>query len=228
MPLIIILAEAGLELVPDEIKSEKISRKNYDPSYFPSMILDNAIYHTVMNKLSNAEKRGRPDIVHQFLLNSLGSPLNKEGLLQLYIHTANNEIFKINPQLQILRNYERFKGLMAKLLIERKILSEIDVLISEYTGGLKDLIKKLNPDRIFLFSSKGKLNNNPISLFPSDPTKKTLTFIGGFQKGMFNENILSVSDNLISLYHEPLDSWIVLQKIITFYEIAIKLYDQIY
>jgi len=223
MPLIVILAEAGLELVPDEIKSEKISRKNYDPSYFPSMILDNAIYHTVMNKLSNAEKRGRPDIVHQFLLNSLGSPLNKKGLLQLYIHTANNKIFKFNPQLRILRNYERFKGLMAKLLIERKILSKNNVLISKYNGSLNDLIKEINPDDKILFSSKGKLNKDPISLFPSDPTKKILTFIGGFQKGMFNEEILSISDKIISFYEEALDSWTIVSRCIIYYEMAIKL-----
>ena len=223
MPLIIILAEAGLELVPDEIKSEKISRKNYDPSYFPSMILDNAIYHTAMNKLSNAEKRGRPDIVHQFLLNSLGSPLNKEGLLQLYIHTVNNEIFKINPRLRILRNYERFKGLMAKLLIEQKILSEKDVLISKYNGSLNDLIKEINPDDKILFSSKGKLIKNPVSLFSSDPTKKILIAIGGFQKGTFNEEILSVSDKIISFYEEALDSWIIVSRCIIYYEMAIKL-----
>ncbi len=223
MPLIIILAEAGLELVPDEIKSEKISRKNYDPSYFPSMILDNAIYHTVMNKLSNAEKRGRPDIVHQFLLNSLGSPLNKKGLLQLYIHTANNEIFKINSQLRILRNYERFKGLMAKLLIEGKILSENNVLISKFNGSLNDLIKEINPDDKILFSSKGNLIKNPISLFSCDPTKKFLTFIGGFQKGMFNEEILSISDKIISFYEKALDSWIIVSRCIIYYEMAIKL-----
>jgi len=223
--LIIILAETGLELIPDELKPEKITKKNYNPNYYPSMILDNAIYHPIMNKLPNAGKRGRPDIVHQFLLNSLGSPLNKKGLLQIYIHTINNKIFKINPRLRILRNYERFKGLIAKLLIERNIKSERETLISEYFGSLKDLIIEINPYEKFLLSSKGKLTNNPITLFSSDLTKKILVLIGGFQKGMFNEDILSISDNLICLYNESLDSWIIASRIITFYELAIELYE---
>ncbi len=189
------------------------------------MILDNAIYHPIMNKLSNTEKRGSPDIVHQFLLNSLGSPLNKKGLLQLYIHTINNKIFKINPRLRILRNYERFKGLISKLLIERNIKSEKETLISEYSDSLKDLIIDINPDKIIMLSSKGKLSKNPITLFSSDFTKKMLVLIGGFQKGMFNEDILSISDNLICLYNESLDSWITTSRIITFYELAIKLYE---
>ncbi|GAI06770.1 unnamed protein product [marine sediment metagenome] len=42
---------------------------------------------------------------------------------------------------------------------------------------------------------------------------------------MFNEDILSISDNLICLYNESLDSWIIASRIITFYELAIELYE---
>jgi rRNA small subunit pseudouridine methyltransferase Nep1 len=225
MPLIIILVESGLELVPDKLKSEKIARNNYDPNYFPSLILDNVIYHPVMKKLRNFEKRGRPDIVHQFLLNALGSPLNKEGLLELYIHTINDEIFKISPELRILRNYERFKGLMAKLLIDREIIHYNETLISEYKGTLKDLIKTVEPNCVLIFSSKGELVKDPISLFPKDPEKKIIALVGGFQKGIISDNLSAIisSDNLFSIYLKPLDSWVVVSRIITYYELALKI-----
>lgn len=58
----------------------------------------------------------RPDITHQCLLMLLDSPLNKAGLLQVYIHTAKNVLIEVNPQTRIPRIYDRFAGLMVQLL----------------------------------------------------------------------------------------------------------------
>ena len=76
MPLTIILAECGIELIPDEIKDHPAVQKNLQKENYASRILDNAIHHNAMKKLNNYEKRGRPDITHICLLNALGSPLN--------------------------------------------------------------------------------------------------------------------------------------------------------
>lgn len=54
----------------------------------------------------------RPDITHQCLLMLFDSPLNKAGLLQVYVHTSNNVLIEINPQTRIPRTYKRFAGLM--------------------------------------------------------------------------------------------------------------------
>uniref|UniRef100_A0A915L7N8 Uncharacterized protein n=1 Tax=Romanomermis culicivorax TaxID=13658 RepID=A0A915L7N8_ROMCU len=54
----------------------------------------------------------RPDITHQCLLMLLDSPLNRENLLQIYIHTAKNVLIEISPHTRIPRTYERFAGLM--------------------------------------------------------------------------------------------------------------------
>lgn len=58
----------------------------------------------------------RPDITHQCLLMLLDSPLNRAGLLQVYIHTSNNVLIEVNPQTRIPRTFKRFAGLMGKLL----------------------------------------------------------------------------------------------------------------
>lgn len=54
----------------------------------------------------------RPDISHQCLMMLLDSPLNRAGLLQVYIHTSKNVLIEINPHLRIPRTFSRFCGLM--------------------------------------------------------------------------------------------------------------------
>lgn len=42
----------------------------------------------------------------------LDSPLNKSGLLQVYIHTAKGVLIEVNPHVRIPRTFKRFSGLM--------------------------------------------------------------------------------------------------------------------
>lgn len=58
----------------------------------------------------------RPDITHQCLLMLLDSPLNRAGLLQVFIRTSGNVLIEINPQTRIPRTFNRFAGLMVQLL----------------------------------------------------------------------------------------------------------------
>ena len=54
----------------------------------------------------------RPDISHQCLMMLLDSPLNRAGLLQVYIHTSKNVLVEVNPHIRIPRTFSRFCGLM--------------------------------------------------------------------------------------------------------------------
>jgi len=74
----------------------------------------------------------RPDVAHQSILALLDSPLNKAGLLQVYIRTAKNVLIEINPQIRIPRTYKRFAGLMAQCLVKFRIRAE---------GGAATLMK---------------------------------------------------------------------------------------
>ncbi|KZS14133.1 Ribosomal RNA small subunit methyltransferase NEP1 [Daphnia magna] len=96
--LIVILEQAQLE-------SAKIGR---------DFELLNCDDHIGFLKKHNREPSScRPDITHQCLLMLLDSPLNRAGLLQVYIHTAKNVLIEVNPQTRIPRTYSRFAGLMA-------------------------------------------------------------------------------------------------------------------
>ena len=59
--------------------------------------------------------RGRvtdPPFRPQCLLTLLDSPLNKAGLLQVYIRTAKGVLIEVNPHVRIPRTFKRFSGLM--------------------------------------------------------------------------------------------------------------------
>lgn len=57
----------------------------------------------------------------QCLLTLLDSPLNKAGLLQVYIHTAKGVLIEVNPHVRIPRTFKRFSGLMGTLCTRRPI-----------------------------------------------------------------------------------------------------------
>lgn len=56
----------------------------------------------------------RPDISHQCLMMLLDSPLNRAGMLQVYIHTTKNVLIEVNPHIRIPRTFKRFSGLIGK------------------------------------------------------------------------------------------------------------------
>ena len=70
----------------------------------------------ILKKLGRDFSTARPDITHQSLLMLLDSPLNRAGLLQVFIHTANNVLIEVNPQTRIPRTFPRFAGLIVQLL----------------------------------------------------------------------------------------------------------------
>ncbi|MFW9949097.1 MAG: 16S rRNA methyltransferase [Candidatus Thorarchaeota archaeon] len=220
MPLTVILVECGLELIPEEIKNNPAIQKNTINKSFPSKLLDNALHHSAMTKLKNVSKRGRPDIVHACLLNALGSPLNKSGHLNLYIHTLNNIIYRINPETKIARNYDRFKGLMAKLLIEDEIKAEDLLLISRIKKSISELLKSISCEEVILFSSKGELVKNHFELFDQNLVKNFVVIVGCFQKGFFSDEILKLSNKIVSISRYSLDAWVALSKILGYYEIS--------
>ena len=220
MPLIIILVDCGLELIPKQIRNQPSVKRNLKVKKYYSLLLDNALHHSAMKNLKNHDKRGRPDITHICLLNALGSALNKSGNLKIYIHTVHNRIFNIDPEIRIARNYNRFKGLIGNILLDGDIIVKDKKLISQVNGNLNDLIKTIDNSEILLFSSRGSLIKSHQNLFLKDSSKNYIAIIGGFQKSSYSKEILSLSNNLISISTHQLDAWVVVNKIISYYEIV--------
>ena len=114
----LVFTETALELVPREILLHPSVRRNAKrrKKREEETLLDRSLHHYAMNKLPNAEKRGRPDIIHFCLLIALGSPLNKMGKLKVSINLVNGFEIGIDPSTRLPRDDIRFNSLMEQLL----------------------------------------------------------------------------------------------------------------
>jgi rRNA small subunit pseudouridine methyltransferase Nep1 len=221
MALIIFLVECGIEIIPKNLRTHPAVKKNVKEHNYSSQLLDNALHHSAMTKLPDFRKRGRPDILHACLLNILGSPANKTGSIKLYIHTIQNRIFEFNPKIKITRNYNRFKGLMAKLLIDRDLRANGASLITELSHDLNKFILSFQKTGITLCTSEGRILSDYSELFKNKSNfKNHLVIIGGFQKGHFSNDFTKLNANRISISRYSLDAWIVASKIVNLYEIS--------
>jgi rRNA small subunit pseudouridine methyltransferase Nep1 len=114
-------------------------------------------HQKIITKMKRSLEEFRPDVTHQCLLSLLDSPLNKAGLLQVYVRTNKNVLIEINPQIRIPRTFKRFSGLMAQLLTNMKIRASgssvtlMKVIKNPVTAHLPIGVKKIGT------STKGKL-----------------------------------------------------------------------
>ena len=166
----------------------------------------------------------RPDILHQELLSLLDSPLNKAGLLKVYIQTKKNVLIDVHPSIRIPRTYKRFAGLIVQLLHKMKIKAG-----TESTTLLK-VIKNpfaqyLPPGtRCFGMSCKGTLYS-PISLAsslvpstydPQDQILATVCFIvGAMSTGHITLEDHPYMEKMFSISSYPLSGAAALSRIVT-------------
>jgi len=219
MTLYIFLIECGVEVIPKRIRSHPSVKRNLNMRNYSSQLLDNALHHSAMGNFKNRSKRGRPDIAHLCLLNALGSPVNQSGNLRVYMHTIKNRLFEFNPEIRIAKNYNRFKGLMAKMLIDDGIKVNGTYLIEPLKKNLKEKLKEFTDAEILLFTEKGTptFHND---LYKKGRSQDYVALIGGFQKAAFSNEVLNLTKNHIAISEIPLNAWIVVSRAITYYEIA--------
>ncbi|KAH6888350.1 nucleolar essential protein 1 [Coprinopsis sp. MPI-PUGE-AT-0042] len=111
--LIVVLAQACLEAYKISSGSKGRNGKEGEAKY---TLLNCDDHQGILAKTGRDIADARPDITHQCLLTLLDSPLNKAGLLQVYIQTARGVLIEVNPHVRIPRTFKRFSGLMVQLL----------------------------------------------------------------------------------------------------------------
>ncbi|KAF8306244.1 Nep1-domain-containing protein [Clavulina sp. PMI_390] len=112
--LIVVLEQACLEAY--RVSSGSSSRGGKDGKDAKYALLNCDDHQGILAKTGRDIADARPDITHQCLLTLLDSPLNKAGLLQVYVHTTKGVLIEINPHVRIPRTFKRFSGLMVQLL----------------------------------------------------------------------------------------------------------------
>jgi rRNA small subunit pseudouridine methyltransferase Nep1 len=224
MTLTLVFAEAALELVPREIVNH--------PSIFAhakrrgkkadEILLDVSYHHAAMRPFERFEKRGRPDIIHFSVLEALGSPLNKEGELETWIHTVKDEVIRVAARTRLPRNYDRFVSLMEQLLKERQVPPKGEALLQAEPLPLDQLVERIGPTKLIGLSTLGRpatLEEICGSLLKE---KKPAIMLGGFAGGHFAERNAALCDEMFRMDREALDSWVVTSRTIYEYERVMK------
>lgn len=212
-------AESALERVPPNLWSHpSVVKKARQAGKHPGKILlDRAYHHRAMLKLTNAAKRGRPDILHVSLLAAFGTPLNKEGLLKTYVHTVDGHLIHFNPDVRLPKNYNRFVGLMEQLYEQGKIPVDAPTLLKLEKGGLQKLVEEVQPSYIIAFSRSGR-PKLPQKVFDRRKEETLMVVVGAFPRGHFSEALLDIADEVVSIDIEPLETLIVASRILYDYE----------
>ncbi|CAB0005203.1 unnamed protein product [Nesidiocoris tenuis] len=196
--LIVILERAQLETVKAGMSFE---------------LLNSDDHKAILKKNDRPVSDCRPDIVHQCLLMLMDSPLNRAGLLQVYIKTEKNVLIEINPQTRIPRTFKRFAGLMVQLLHKFNVRAA--------NGGMKLLKAIKNPVTDHLpvgcvkmgtsFSCKKLVN--PRDIVPEN--SPVAIVIGAMAHG---QAIPDYVEDTISISNYPLSAALTCAKICSAFE----------
>jgi rRNA small subunit pseudouridine methyltransferase Nep1 len=223
--LTLILAESALEMVPKRLWSHPaIKRHSRKRRKLPrSILLDRSYHHFAMKELAESEKRGRPDIIHFALLEALGSPLNKERLLQVYVHTINDYVISVNSEVRLPRNYDRFIGLLEQLYELGEISSKGQTLLRLERKTLPQLLDEIKADYVMVFGRKGspKTLEGAISILLEK--QRPAVVIGGFPHGHFTEGTIRLAGEVVCIDPEMFETWTLTSRVIYEYERAISL-----
>lgn len=211
----IILADSELETVPQELwshpsVSKQARRRGKRPG---AMLLDSNFHHAAISRYFPGEenRRGRPDIVQYFLLNTLESPLNITGRLRVYIHTRENRVIFIDPSTRIPKSYNRFIGLMEDLFHNRYVPSAEKPLLKMVEMDIFSLLKEISPSSVYVMNEKGK-RCRLREIMKDDAA----VIIGGFPSGDFLTNLNSFEN--VSIFQHPVPAWMVACEVVGEFE----------
>lgn len=197
----LILAYSSLQLVPDEIKG--VIERSKIKKFFKYEILDSNYHYKFMKKLKNKpnfEKMGRPDIVHLALLNALDSLANHKGVLNVYVHTLDDLVIKVDSKVRLPRNYFRFLGVM------EQVLKGVNNPFFEVKKmSLEELLNEIKAEKVALLTKEGeKVDKNKLKNFDT-------FLIGAFPKGkiVVDKRKVMASIKEVRVFDEGLMAWTV-------------------
>ncbi|MEL9990873.1 MAG: 16S rRNA methyltransferase [Thermoproteus sp.] len=220
--MILVLAESSLELIPPEIRRHPVvvrdaKRRHKRPE---EILLDRSRHHGAMSSLARAEKRGRPDIVHMCLLAFQYSLLNMAGRGSMYIHTINDLVIRLKPDVRPPKNYNNFVGLMEQLLVNGRVPPSGEPLMTVEKMGLKALVESLGSRWVVLHERGARKDPLELGSLLAD----SVVVVGGFPHGDFdNKWLLEGADAVYRLGDRALDAWQVVARAVALAELALGL-----
>jgi rRNA small subunit pseudouridine methyltransferase Nep1 len=166
-------------------------------------VLDSYIHRHVMEGLEGAERRGRPDILHSFLLLAQASRHCREGKLRSYVHTRGDEVIEVGQVFQADQSYLAFLQDLGALFCQGKLGAEEEGLRLRAHMTIRELLAELAPDEVVVLSPSGDETDLGRALLPSKE-KHLAVIIGGFPEGDYRSEVYALADAKVTLGEELL------------------------
>lgn len=206
----VLIAQAELERIPRELETHQTVRKHAKAlGKKPNQLLLDQNHHAqACRALEDGERRGRPDITHYTLLGLLESPLNKDGNLEVAIHTRNDELIRVRSDTRLPRGEARFQGLMTKVLAEGNSGQREPLLWLERCSP-EDALARFASGHVLRLDEGGEvLDRDGLR------AKGAVTLVlGGFPSGDWSPAWKAAAPDTVSIYHEPLNAWAVAAEV---------------
>jgi hypothetical protein len=113
-------------------------------------VLDAYFHQDLVKTLPEGERRGRPDIVHNCLSLCQNSIPNRKGVLRVYVHTRDDKVIEVEPEVDIPPNYIKFLD-----LTQSNVDFIAELIISTLRDGYGAAIDGLEP--VFSISMGGEI-----------------------------------------------------------------------
>jgi rRNA small subunit pseudouridine methyltransferase Nep1 len=201
----LIIADAEIEVLPREKAGGSKLRATSDVVFGQgNIILDSWLHADILKFTPGGNRRGRPDIVHHALSLCIGSLAYRRGLIDVVVHTRNNEVIKFGRQVEVPQNYFHFLHMLGQLFANGQVgCGERSVTI-EGVEGLEQLLISLESDVTVVMSPHGE-HKGLEQLLSGFGNKKVAIIFGGFPEGEYRSPAYDMCDISVSLGPEILN-----------------------
>lgn len=210
----VVLAQAELELVPQEIASHPIVRRQAQSmgKRPGQLVLDQNNHAPAMQDLAEHERRGRPDITHYCLLSLLESPLCRAGALEVAIHTRNRRFVRVRSDTRLPRGEARFQGVMARVLFEGASHDRDPLLWVEGRLAPEQVLERFGQGPVIRLDEHGPLVT-PFQLADQASEGDLTVVLGAFPHGDWNVDWVQAAPRAASIWADPLNAWAVAAEV---------------
>ena len=215
------LVEAALETLPRKMWSlpsirlyARARRKRPE-----QVLLDRSFHHRGMLGLEDAERRGRPDLVHFSLLEAMDTPLFRSTKLQVYVHTYDDFIITFDRSIRLPKSSHRFTGLIEHVFeedVRRGSMLGVNssrlIQIRSQTFG--ELVEQTSPSVVIGLTTLGEMIPGSRLSQEVISSQKPMIVVGGFPKGHFTGRIGDHLTSERSIHPSSLDAHVVIARVI--------------
>jgi rRNA small subunit pseudouridine methyltransferase Nep1 len=188
------------------------------------VLLDRAFHHAAMQELARknyrlpVERMGRPDIVHNTLLQVLETPLNWGNRLRVFVHTQEDYVISIDSQIRLPKNYVRFVGLMEQLFSIGRVPERGDPLMQIRKSSVQELAASIPASDVLGFSTLGRPKLMREVADYVGTLAEPLVCVGGFPRGHFSKETMRVVRATFKIDMKSIDAWVVAGRFVYDFE----------